>query len=164
MQGLDFNNLILLSAAVVIVLGVMTSVVAMRFGAPLLLVFLGLGMLLGEDGPGGLRFDNYIIAYLIGSGALAVILFDGGMRTRLANIRSVAAPSLALSTVGVLATAGLTGLFAHYAIGLAWIVSLLLGAIVASTDAAAVFFLLEGRRAQASTSRRYTSGNRFRHQ
>jgi len=142
MQGLDLNNLILLSAAVVIVLGVMTSVVAMRFGAPLLLVFLGLGMLMGEDGPGGLRFDNYTIAYLIGSGALAVILFDGGMRTRLANIRSVAAPSLALSTVGVLATAGLTGLFAHYVIGLAWIVSLLLGAIVASTDAAAVFFLL----------------------
>ncbi len=142
MQELILNNLILLSAAVIIVLGIVSSIAAMRFGAPLLLVFLGFGMLLGEDGPGGLSFDNYIVAYLIGSGALAIILFDGGMRTQLANIRSVARPALMLSTVGVLATAGLTGLFAHYVIGLAWTISLLLGAIVASTDAAAVFFLL----------------------
>ncbi len=143
MQELVVNNLVLLSAAAIIVLGILSSIAAMRFGAPLLLVFLGIGMLLGEDGPGGLRFDSYIAAYLIGSAALAVILFDGGMRTRLSAIRSVAGPALALSTVGVLLTAGLTGLFAHYVIGLGWIISFLLGSIIASTDAAAVFFLLK---------------------
>jgi len=143
MQDLVVNNLVLLSAAAIIVLGILSSVAALRFGAPLLLVFLGIGMLLGEDGVVGLRFDSYIVAYLIGSAALAVILFDGGMRTRLSTIRSVAAPALALSTLGVLATAFLTGLFAHYVIGFGWIISFLLGSIVASTDAAAVFFLLK---------------------
>lgn len=143
MQDLVVNNLVLLSAAAIIVLGILSSIAAVRFGAPLLLVFLGIGMLLGEDGPVGLSFDSYIIAYLIGSAALAVILFDGGMRTRLSTIRSVAAPALALSTVGVLVTAFLTGVFAHYVIGFGWIVSFLLGSIVASTDAAAVFFLLK---------------------
>lgn len=143
MQDLLVNNLVLLSAAAIILLGILSSIAAMRFGAPLLLVFLGIGMLLGEDGPGGLRFDNYVVAYFIGSAALAVILFDGGMRTRMSAIRAVAGPSLMLSTVGVLVTAGLVGLFAHYVIGLAWIISFLLGSIIASTDAAAVFFLLK---------------------
>ncbi len=143
MQDLIVNNLVLLSAAGIIVLGILSSLAAQRFGAPLLLVFLAMGMLLGEDGPGGLSFDNYVVAYLIGSAALAVILFDGGMRTRLSTIRSVAAPAFTLSTLGVLVTAGLTGVFAHYVIGLGWIISLLLGAIIASTDAAAVFFLLK---------------------
>ncbi|MCB1464772.1 MAG: potassium/proton antiporter [Nitratireductor sp.] len=143
MQDLVVNNVFLLYVAAIVLLGILSSIAALRFGAPLLLVFLGIGMLLGEDGPGGLRFDSYVIAYLIGSAALAVILFDGGMRTRLSAIRSVAAPALALSTIGVLLTAGLTGLFAHYVIGLGWIISFLLGSIVASTDAAAVFFLLK---------------------
>jgi potassium/hydrogen antiporter len=143
MQEFVANNLVLLSAAGIIVLGILSSIVALRFGAPLLLVFLGIGMLLGEDGPGGLSFDNYVVAYLIGSAALAVILFDGGMRTHLSTIGSVAAPALVLSTAGVVVTAGLTGVFAHYVIGLGWTISLLLGAIIASTDAAAVFFLLK---------------------
>jgi len=135
-------NLTLLLGAALLLAGVLSSLVALRFGAPLLLVFLLIGMLAGEDGPGGILFSDYRLTYLIGSLALAVILFDGGLRTRLAAYRGAIAPAVLLATVGVVVTAGLTGLFAHVALGLGLIESLLIGAVVASTDAAAVFFLL----------------------
>jgi cell volume regulation protein A len=122
--------------------GIASSLVARRLGAPLLLVFLLVGMLAGEDGPGGIRFDDYRATYLIGSIALAVILFDGGLRTRLSALKGALAPSLALSTVGVVLTAAVTGVFASWVLGLSLLQGLLLGSIVASTDAAAVFFLL----------------------
>lgn len=123
-------------------MGIASSLLARRFGAPLLLVFLFLGMLLGEDGPGGIAFSDVRFAYLLGSLALAVILFDGGLRTRIANVRGALAPASTLATVGVVLTAAGTGAAAHWLLGLGWIESFLLGAIVASTDAAAVFFLL----------------------
>ena len=125
--------------------GIMSSLIALRFGAPLLLVFLGVGVLAGEKGPGGIRFDDVQTTYLVGSVALALILFDGGLRTRFASIRTVLGPSMVLATVGVLLTALLTAPVAYYAIGLNWTEALLVGAVVASTDAAAVFLLVHAQ-------------------
>jgi cell volume regulation protein A len=135
-------NAALALAALLVLAGIFSSLIARRFGAPLLLVFLFIGMLAGEDGPGGVSFENYQLTYLIGSLALAVILFDGGLRTKLASLRGALAPAVILATIGVLLTAALTGVAAHFILGLSPLQALLLGAIVASTDAAAVFFLL----------------------
>ena len=122
--------------------GIASSLLARRFGAPLLLVFLALGLLLGVDGPGGIRYDDTRFTYFVGSLALCVILFDGGLQTRAAQVRGSVAPSLVLATVGVAVTAALTSLAAHWFLQLAPLQSLLLGAVLASTDAAAVLFLL----------------------
>src|SRR6185312_10403756 len=102
-------------------------------------------MLAGEGGPGGIKFDNVDAAYLVGSIALALILFDGGLRTRLAMFRNVLAPAVTLATVGVLITALLTAPFAKIALGMSWTQAFLVGAVVASTDAAAMFFLISAR-------------------
>ncbi len=142
MATLDTVSIAILLGSLLILAGILSSLLAMRFGAPLLLVFLGVGVLAGEGGPGGLRFDDVTIAYAVGSIALALILFDGGLRTRFASIRSVLAPSMMLATVGVLLTAILVAPVAKFALGLGWTQALLLGALIASTDAAAVFFLL----------------------
>jgi cell volume regulation protein A len=142
MAGLDLVNTAIFIGATLVVLGIFSSLVANRFGAPLLLVFLVVGMLAGQDGPGGLRFDNYQITYLVGSVALSVILFDGGLRTRLSVFRGVLAPSMILATLGVLITAAIAGAAAWAVLDLTPVEALLLGAIIGSTDAAAVFFLL----------------------
>jgi potassium/hydrogen antiporter len=145
MASLDTVSIGILLGALMVLAGILSSLVAMRFGAPLLLVFLILGMLAGESGPGGIKFDDVHTTYLVGSIALALILFDGGLRTRFATFRSVFAPALVLATIGVLVTAALTAPAARYALGLGWIEALLVGAVVASTDAAAVFFLVHAR-------------------
>ncbi len=142
MAGLDLVNTAIFVGALLVVLGIFSSLIATRFGAPLLLVFLVVGMLAGQDGPGGLVFNNYQVTYLVGSVALSVILFDGGLRTRLAVFRGVLAPSMILATLGVLITAAVAGAAAWAVLDLAPIEALLLGSIIASTDAAAVFFLL----------------------
>ena len=145
MASLDTVSLGILFGALLVLAGILSSLVALRFGAPLLLVFLVVGMLAGEEGPGGVHFDDVRTAYIVGSVALALILFDGGLRTRLATFRSVLAPSLMLATVGVMLTAALTAPVARYALGLGWTQSFLVGSVVASTDAAAVFFLIHAR-------------------
>jgi potassium/hydrogen antiporter len=142
---MDWSNQVIFLGALVILGSILSSVVTSRLGVPLLLVFLGIGMLLGPEGPGGLVFENIPLAHLIGSAALAVILFDGGLRTPVRNFRIALKPALGLATVGVVLTSGLTGLFAYWWLGLSWLESLLLGAIVGSTDAAAVFSLLHSR-------------------
>ncbi len=139
---MELTNQIILIASVVLLVSVLAGVLTSRVGAPLLLVFLFIGMLLGEDGPGGIAFDNVQEAHLIGSLALAIILFDGGLATPYRNFRVGLKPALGLATLGVLLTAGITGLFAAWWLGLHWMEGLLLGAIVGSTDAAAVFSLL----------------------
>ena len=145
MASLDTVSIGILLGALLIFAGILSSLVAMRFGAPLLLVFLVVGMLAGEAGPGGLKFDDVRSTYLVGSIALALILFDGGLRTRFATVRSVLAPSLLLATVGVLITAAVTAPVAAYMLDLRWTEALLVGAVVASTDAAAVFFLVHAQ-------------------
>jgi cell volume regulation protein A len=132
----------LLGGALLVLAGIASSLLARRFGAPLLLVFLALGLLLGVDGPGGIRYDDTRFTYFVGSLALCVILFDGGLQTRASQVRGSVAPSLVLATLGVALTAALTGLAAHRFLHLAPLQSLLLGSVLASTDAAAVLFLL----------------------
>jgi potassium/hydrogen antiporter len=142
MESLTSTNWLLLLGAALVLIGVLSSVLANRFGTPLLLVFLVLGMLAGEEGPGGIRFDNVALAYFIGSLALAIILFDGGLRTRAASVREALLPAGLLATVGVLLTAVLTGIAAAWLLDLGLLEGLLLGSVLASTDAAAVFFML----------------------
>ena len=139
---MELGNHLILLGAFLLLLSIFVGLVSSRIGAPLLLAFLGLGMFFGEDGPGGILFENYFAAYVIGSIALAIILFDGGLRTDLANFRRAAWPAFLLASVGVIATSALTGVAAHWLLGLGWIESFLIGAVVGSTDAAAVFFLL----------------------
>jgi cell volume regulation protein A len=145
MEVLDSISLIIFIGAILVLAGIMSSLVAMRFGAPLLLVFLLIGMLAGEAGPGGIRFDDVALVYAVGSVALALIIFDGGLRTRFAIFRSVLLPSSLLASIGVVITAALTAPAAVYALGLSWTEGLLVGAIIGSTDAAAVFFLLHAK-------------------
>src|SRR6202008_4513504 len=145
MASLDSVSIAILLGAVLVMAGILSSLLALRFGAPLLLVFLFIGMLAGDSGPGQIRFDDYRTTYLVGSVALALILFDGGLRTRFANIRTVLVPSMMLATIGVLLTALITAPVAKYALDLNWIEALLVGAVVASTDAAAVFLLVHAR-------------------
>jgi potassium/hydrogen antiporter len=142
MASLDTVSLAILLGSLLVLSGILSSLIALRFGAPLLLVFLVVGMLAGEGGPGGIKFDDVGVAYTVGSIALALILFDGGLRTRFASFRNVLGPAVTLATVGVLITTVLTAPVAKFVLGIGWIQALLIGAVVASTDAAAVFFLI----------------------
>lgn len=145
MSTLDNINIVILLGALLAMAGILSSLIALRFGAPLLLIFILVGMLAGESGPGGLHFEDVRLAFMVGSIALALILFDGGLRTRFATFRSVLAPAGTLATIGVLATSALVAPAAVYGFDLSWTEGLLLGAAVASTDAAAVFFLMHAR-------------------
>ena len=142
MHGLDLVNTAIFVGAALVMLGIFSSLIATRAGAPLLLVFLVVGMLAGQDGPGGIVFNDYSLTYLVGMIALSIVLFDGGLRTRLAAFRGVLAPSLLLATVGVIVTASVVGAVGWLMLDLDPGGALLLGTIIASTDAAAVFFLL----------------------
>lgn len=126
-------------SAILLLLGIISSKISARAGLPLLVLFLLVGMLAGQDGIGGIRFDNPLGAHALGTLALAIILYDGGLQTQLSSIRAVWKPSALLATAGVLVTAVITGLAAHWVLGLSVLEGLLIGAIVGSTDAAAVF-------------------------
>ncbi|MBX3610043.1 MAG: potassium/proton antiporter [Hydrogenophaga sp.] len=141
--SLDFLALPLLAGAALVFFSVLAGVVSARAGFSFLLVFLVVGMLAGEDGPGGLRFDDFRLSFWVGNVALAVILLDGGLRTELTTFRTGLRPALVLATLGVLVSAGITGAAAHWLLHLDWPMALLVGAIVGSTDAAAVFSLLK---------------------
>lgn len=136
------HNFLLVGAGLV-ALSILASAYATRLGAPVLLIFLLLGMLAGEDGPGGIEFDDFRLTYLVGSVALAVILFDGGLRTTRTVFRLALWPGVSLATVGVLATALVVAVAAGYLLSFGPLQGMLLGSIVASTDAAAVFLLLQ---------------------
>nr|WP_300311272.1 potassium/proton antiporter [Halomonas sp.] len=137
----SIDQLILL-AAILILFGILSSKLSARLGLPVLVLFLLTGMLAGEDGIGKIAFDNPVTAHALGTIALAMILFDGGLQTPVSSIKSVWKPASLLATWGVLVTAAITGAAAAYILHLPILEGLLLGAIVGSTDAAAVFSLL----------------------
>jgi cell volume regulation protein A len=126
----------------ILLLGIAAAVVARRLRLPVLVLFLGLGMLLGSDGPGGIYFDDAQLARAIGIIGLVAILFEGGLTSEWRSVRQVVLPASSLSTVGVLVTAAVIGVTADQLLDLSWPGALLLGAIVGSTDAAAVFAAL----------------------
>lgn len=136
---------VMVAAAVLTVLGVLASKVSDRLGIPALLFFLVIGMLAGSEGVGGIAFDDYELAQGVGVVALAFILFAGGLDTEWTSIRPVLREGGLLATVGVLATAVVTGVAASWILGVPLLAGLLLGAIVSSTDAAAVFAVLRAR-------------------
>ncbi|HEY8370405.1 MAG TPA: potassium/proton antiporter [Thermodesulfobacteriota bacterium] len=138
------DRLILL-AAVLVLGGVVSSKFSYRLGLPVLLVFLGVGMLAGSEGIGGLAFEDYRLAHAVGTLALAFILFDGGLRTPLSAFRAASWPAASLATAGVVVTALVTGICASLILNLPWIEGLLIGSIVGSTDAAAVFAVLRSQ-------------------
>jgi potassium/hydrogen antiporter len=136
---------IILIGGILLFVAILSSKVSVRIGAPALVVFMAIGMLAGEDGPGGLQFDQYPLAHAIGTLALVLILFDGGLQTPWRSFRLAWKPAVALSTLGVVVTSGITGLAAAWVLDVPLLVGLLLGSIVGSTDAAAVFAALRGR-------------------
>ena len=136
---------ILLAASGLLLLSVIASKAFGRMGIPALLLFLCIGMLAGSDGPGGIHFDNPWLAQSLGVVALTFILFAGGMDTEWGSVRRVLGIGVGLSTIGVAVTAGLVGWFATTALQMSWSEGLLIGAIVSSTDAAAVFAVMRSR-------------------
>ncbi|WP_163557197.1 potassium/proton antiporter [Halomonas sp. NO4] len=142
---MDTINTLFLLSGFLLALSVIASRLSTLVGFPLLLIFLALGMLAGEEGVLGIQFDDYSLAFLIGHLALAMILLDGGLRTRLKTFRVGFRPALSLATLGVFVTSALIGVIAMQVFDLSLIQGLLVGAIVGSTDAAAVFSMLSGR-------------------
>jgi cell volume regulation protein A len=140
---MDALNLALLFTGVLVFASVLAGLFSARAGLSFLVVFLVAGMLAGEDGPGGIAFDDARLAMWVGSAALAVILLDGGLRTHYATFRTGLKPAAWLATIGVIVSAAITGAAAALLLGLDWSLGLLMGAIVGSTDAAAVFALLK---------------------
>ena len=133
---------VILVAGVLLLLGIVSSKLSTRLGMPVLVLFLLIGILAGSEGFGGLEFENYRLAHAIGTIALAMILFDGGLGTSIGAIGISWKPSILLATLGVAVTAGITGLAASWILGISLLEGLLLGSIVGSTDASAVFSVL----------------------
>lgn len=140
-MSLNQLYLTLLTGGIVLLASIIGTRVATRIGFPSLLFFLAVGMVLGVDGI-GLDFDNVELARNVCTTALAIVLVEGGLTTRFSDIRGVLAPAGVLATVGVVISTGITAVGAHLLLGMDWQLALLLGAIVASTDAAAVFSVL----------------------
>ncbi len=138
-------EVILVWTALLLLLSILASKVSVYLGVPALLLFLVIGMLAGSEGPGGIYFDDPWLSQLLGVMALAFILYSGGLDTRIDDIRPVLSKGLLLSTLGVFVTALSVGWFATILLGFSFQEGILLGAIVSSTDAAAVFSVLRGK-------------------
>jgi potassium/hydrogen antiporter len=156
------EGVVLLLVGLILAASLIVALLASRKGVPSLVAFLALGMLLGSDGPGRIEFDDADLARSVGIVGLVAILYEGGLSTSWRRLREVAVPAALLSTVGVVVTALLTGLVAQMVFDLSWLEAILLGAVVASTDAAAVFATLRYtniRRRLARTLEAETGGN-----
>ncbi|MFB4166643.1 potassium/proton antiporter [Virgibacillus sp. JSM 102003] len=141
---LESNQFILLMALLLII-SVLVTKFSTRLGVPSLVLFIGVGMLVGSDGLNIIYFDNATIAQLIGIVALIIILFEGGLQTQWTKIKSVLPSALTMATSGVLITTGVVAAASKYMLGISWLEGLLLGSIVGSTDAAAVFAVLKDK-------------------
>jgi potassium/hydrogen antiporter len=156
------EGVVLLLVGLILAASLVVALLASSKGVPALVAFLALGMLLGSDGPGGIEFDDADLARSVGIVGLVAILYEGGLSTSWRRLREVAVPAALLSTVGVVVTAVLTGAVAQAVFDLSWLEAILLGAVVASTDAAAVFATLRFtnvRRRLARTLEAETGGN-----
>ncbi|EMJ80131.1 transporter, CPA2 domain protein [Leptospira borgpetersenii serovar Hardjo-bovis str. Sponselee] len=138
----EFGALIL-SGLIILSIGLLR--ISTKFGVPSLLLFLVIGMAAGSDGLGGIEFDNPVLAKQVGSIALAYILFSGGLETEWLKIKPVLWKGIVLGNLGVLITGAVMGLFSVYVLGFSPIIGFLLGAVVSSTDVAAVFNVLRTR-------------------
>ena len=138
-------EMFMLGGSLLLLLGILASKLSSRLGIPAMVLFLAVGMLAGSEGPGGIHFDDPHLVQSLGVLALAYILFAGGLDTNWRLVSPVIRDGLALSTVGVGTTALLVGWFVHAVLDFSWLEGLLLGAIVSSTDAAAVFAVLRSR-------------------
>lgn len=151
MQALYLSNVssfdfYIIGIGVVLFISVYASKISEKIGLPMLLVFLGFGMLLGSEGIVGIEFDNPELARNIGTVALIFILYNGGLSTNFKEIKPVLSPGIMLATVGVLLTALIMAGFIHFILDLPFLHALLLGSIVSSTDAAAVFMILRSQK------------------
>ncbi|SDJ41513.1 potassium/proton antiporter [Salimicrobium halophilum] len=151
-QELLESNQFLLLIALLLIISVVVTKFSSRLGVPSLVLFIAVGMIIGSDGLKIVYFDNAEVAQLIGVMALVVILFEGGMQTDWKDIRAVAVPSVALATIGVLLTTAIVAVTAKFIIDLTWLESFLVGSIVGSTDAAAVFAVLKGKNIREKVS------------
>lgn len=156
------EHLVFLVVGAILAVSLFIATVASRMGVPSLIAFLAIGMVLGPDGLATFEFIDAHTAQIVGTIGLAVILFEGGLSTSWRRLREAAVPAVLLSTFGVLITAALTGVTAYLIFDLDWLYALLLGAVVSSTDAAAVFATLRFtsiRRRLARTLEAETGGN-----
>jgi len=143
-MNLNIENIILIGSLMLLV-SVFAGKTSFRFGVPILLLFLSIGMLAGSDGIGGIHFDNPQIAQFIGVVSLNFILFSGGLDTNWNSVKPILKQGIVLSTLGVLLTALTLGSFVYYITDFTFYESMLLGSIVSSTDAAAVFSILRSK-------------------
>ena len=127
---MEFTNNAIFAGAILFLISILATGVASRTGAPLLLVFLGVGMLAGREGIGGITFESFEVAYAVGSVALAIILFDGGMRARAESSKIGLKPALSLATLGVLLTTAVVAVGLRWLFNFSWSQSFLIGAIV----------------------------------
>lgn len=139
------SNFIILAFSIILIVSILGTKFTSKVNTPSLLFFITLGILLGNDGFNIFEFYNPEIAQLIGMMALVVILFDGGIKTNWTTIKPVAVPSISLATLGVVITSFILGVATKYIFGLSWPEALLMGSLVGSTDAAAVFAMLKGK-------------------
>ena len=142
MEAITTSNMIIMLLGLLMLAGALSTKISARVGVPALVVFVGLGMLLGRF----FYFDDAFITQLFGTLALIAILFEGGLNTSWPDVKPVCRAALSLATVGVLVTAVVLGLLAHFLLGLPWLEGMLFGSIVGSTDAAAVFAVIGGQR------------------
>ncbi len=141
----SYNDYFILLSALLLIIGVLTTKFSSRLGVPALILFILVGMITGSDGLGFIHFDNPQMAQLIGIFALIIILFEGGLQTKWSTVKPVAKPALSLATFGVIFTTVIVAVAAKLILGVTWLESFLFGAIVGSTDAAAVFAVLKGQ-------------------
>ncbi|MCE1247840.1 MAG: potassium/proton antiporter [Firmicutes bacterium] len=144
-------ELFLFIGSILIITSILLSKASGKLGAPLLLIYLGIGMLAGSDGIGGIAFDNASVAQAVGVVALTLILFSGGLDSKLSNVKKVLLPGISLSTIGIIITAVSCGFFIKYLTDFSMAESFLIGAIISSTDAAAVFSILRASRVNVKT-------------
>lgn len=142
MYGVDQ---LLFIGAILLLIGIASSKFSSRLGLPVLVLFLVVGMLAGSEGIGGIEFSNYQLSNGIGTLALVLILFDGGLRTTTTSLRVTLGPAMSLATAGVLITTLITGIAASWILDIPLLNGLLLGAIIGSTDAAAVFAVMRSK-------------------